>query len=190
MSELLSFLQNKNLNKPSITEQINKISTTMEKVTNTLKSLDDINNLVELDSCTGISVLENDINIIESYLTVSCIDENEPYKKEQFRECIAYTDYIFKYVREIKMIYDEYLDYPINEIKKIKEIGYLTSDNKLDVLTETLNKSLMEKKERFLFNIIRVINLKRLDIFKNLGFILKTLIKINNMSGGFSSMSY
>ena len=174
----------------NISELINKVVEIHSTFLLTLSSLESIEDFIKDDESIGISTFESIFHIIDSTLNFWEIEEEDPRIKNYLIRSIDFIDRIFKYYKNIKTVYDSYLDFPIFGIEKIKEIVKFSDENsKLTELTDLLIKEIELKKERNKKTLFNDVNMLKIEMVKNLVYIKQNLTLIKEIKSKTYNMS-
>jgi hypothetical protein len=168
MSALIS------ITKPVLLEQIILIKEIIPHFTNSIKNTDDIETILSLDEIEGISKIETKLNIIETNIKLLSINDDEPYNDGLYHDILNNISTIFNNFDKIKLLHNEYNDFPISEIHILKDIKKIVDTEFNDMVKIRLN----EKKQRELKCSLRGINIHRIEIIKLLVFTIEILNKI------------
>jgi hypothetical protein len=164
------------ITKPSLIDQIPLINEVMPSLTNPIKNIDDIETILTLDESEGITKIEMMLNKLETIFKLLSINEDEPYKDGLYHDILSNIGTIFNHFDKIKLLNNEYNDFPVSELHILKDVKKIVDPEFNDMVVTRLN----EKKERELKCSLRGINIHRIEIIKLLIFtkeILNKLIK-------------
>ena len=162
------------ITKPKLTDQITLIDVMMQNLNNPIKNVDDIDNILLLDETECITKVEMNINIIETNIKLLHINEDEPYKDSLYEDILRNICNIFNNFDKLRILYNEYNDFPISEIHILKDVKKINDTEFNDMVTTQLNN----KKDRDFKNCLRGINIYRIELIKSLVFIKEIVNKI------------